>query len=73
MPWLIQSLKDKKVGRPCICRADDQALVRSITCWTLGRYSSWAVQSHPEDKSLFFIPTMEGVSVLCTGLELEPF
>jgi len=32
VPFLIQSLADKK------------ALVRSITCWTLSRYSSWIVQ-----------------------------
>ena len=32
VPFLIQSLSDKK------------ALVRSITCWTLSRYSSWIVQ-----------------------------
>jgi transportin-1 len=52
VPWLISSLKDKK------------ALVRSITCWTLGRYASWCVQSSPEDKTKFFIPTMEGVSCI---------
>lgn len=32
VPYLIQRLSDKK------------ALVRSITCWTLSRYSSWIVQ-----------------------------
>ncbi|CBY08006.1 unnamed protein product [Oikopleura dioica] len=32
VPYLIQRLADKK------------ALVRSITCWTLSRYSSWIVQ-----------------------------
>ena len=32
VPFLVSSLADKK------------ALVRSITCWTLSRYSSWIVQ-----------------------------
>ena len=32
VPFLIDSLSDRK------------ALVRSITCWTLSRYSSWIVQ-----------------------------
>ena len=40
VPYLIQRLSDKK------------ALVRSITCWTLSRYSNWIVQqstaSHDE-------------------------
>ena len=41
-----------------------QPLVRSITCWTLGRYASWCTQPISEEhKSLYFIPTMEGVSV----------
>lgn len=38
-----------------------EALVRSITCWTLGRYSSWIITA---DKQLHFIPTMEGVRTL---------
>ena len=30
-----------------LCLSDPKALVRSITCWTLSRYSSWVVkQSH---------------------------
>lgn len=49
VPWLITALKDKK------------ALVRSITCWTLGRYSSWVVAISEQDKTMFFIPTMEGL------------
>ncbi|ORY34979.1 putative importin beta-2 subunit [Naematelia encephala] len=49
VPWLIGMLKDSK------------ALVRSITCWTLGRYASWCVQASPEDKTKFFLPTMEGL------------
>ena len=49
--WLIGTLQHKK------------ALVRSITCWTLGRYSSWIVSS-AASKEQHFIPTMEGVSPL---------
>lgn len=49
VPWLITALKDKK------------ALVRSITCWTLGRYSAWIVAVSAQDKQTFFIPTMEGL------------
>lgn len=52
VPWLITSLKDAK------------ALVRSITCWTLGRYSSWVVQvakTDEQSKQQFFFPTMEGL------------
>ena len=44
VPYLIQRLSDKK------------ALVRSITCWTLSRYSNWIVQqstaSHDEGSIL---------------------
>ena len=36
VPYLINSLSDKK------------ALVRSITCWTLSRYSHWVVQQPHE-------------------------
>ncbi|KAK4684342.1 transportin-1, partial [Tremellales sp. Uapishka_1] len=49
VPWLVNALTDKK------------ALVRSITCWTLGRYASWCVVAVPEDKSQFFMPAMEGL------------
>ncbi|WOO77650.1 Transportin-1 [Vanrija pseudolonga] len=49
VPWLISALKDKK------------ALVRSITCWTLSRYSSWVVAVSATDKTQFFIPAMEGL------------
>ncbi|KAF7335845.1 Importin beta-2 subunit [Mycena sanguinolenta] len=37
-------------------------LVRSITCWTLGRYASWTMQPISEEhKNLYFVPTMEGL------------
>ncbi|WVR08285.1 hypothetical protein IAU60_005332 [Kwoniella sp. DSM 27419] len=49
IPFLLKSLHDKK------------ALVRSITCWTLGRYASWCVHVNAEDKTQYFIPTMEGL------------
>ncbi|KIL60471.1 hypothetical protein M378DRAFT_187779 [Amanita muscaria Koide BX008] len=50
IPYLISTLNDSK------------PLVRSITCWTLGRYASWCTQPISEEhKSLYFIPTMEGL------------
>ena len=36
VPWLIQTLNDPK------------PLIRSITCWTLSRYSKWVVAKHSE-------------------------
>ncbi|WWC73445.1 uncharacterized protein I206_107415 [Kwoniella pini CBS 10737] len=49
IPFLLKTLQDKK------------ALVRSITCWTLGRYASWCVHVNQADKTQYFIPTMEGL------------
>ncbi|KAF7979025.1 hypothetical protein HWV62_44005 [Athelia sp. TMB] len=50
VPYLINMLNDPK------------PLVRSITCWTLGRYASWCTQPISEDhKNQFFVPTMEGL------------
>ncbi|KAJ3789648.1 armadillo-type protein [Lentinula aff. detonsa] len=50
VPYLINTLNDSK------------PLVRSITCWTLGRYASWTTQPISEDhKQKYFIPTMEGL------------
>ncbi|ORY71887.1 armadillo-type protein [Pseudomassariella vexata] len=41
---------------------DPEPVVRQITCWTLGRYSSWAAQlSNPAQKQAFFEPMMEGI------------
>ncbi|RDW83352.1 ARM repeat-containing protein [Coleophoma crateriformis] len=41
---------------------DPEPLVRQITCWTLGRYSSWGANlSTPELRSQFFEPMMEGI------------
>ncbi|KAH9485663.1 Transportin-1 [Psilocybe cubensis] len=50
VPYLINTLNDPK------------PLVRSITCWTLGRYASWCTQPKSEEhKNQYFIPTMEGL------------
>ncbi|KAL5531979.1 hypothetical protein ACEPAF_5542 [Sanghuangporus sanghuang] len=50
IPYLINMLNDPK------------PLVRSITCWTLGRYASWCTQPiSPEHKMQFFVPTLEGL------------
>ncbi|KAI1659939.1 armadillo-type protein [Daldinia decipiens] len=41
---------------------DPEPVVRQITCWTLGRYSSWAADlSDPQQKQLYFEPMMEGI------------
>ncbi len=41
---------------------DPEPLVRQITCWTLGRYSSWAVNLNDEvERAKFFVPTVEGL------------
>lgn len=40
------------------CLSDDRPLIRSITCWTLSRYSHWIVgQSHDQ----YFEPLMHEV------------
>lgn len=39
------------------CLRDKKPLVRSITCWTLSRYSSWIVQNEAQ-QNRFFIPLM---------------
>jgi len=51
IPYLINMLNDPK------------PLVRSITCWTLGRYASWCTQpgATAEHKMQFFGPTLEGL------------
>lgn len=46
IPYLINCLSDKK------------ALVRSITCWTLSRYSHWVVGQPHE---LYLKPLMDEV------------
>jgi transportin-1 len=50
VPFLIDTLNDPK------------PLVRSITCWTLGRYASWCTQiASEEHRARFFVPAMEGL------------
>ena len=40
---------------------DPEPLVRQITCWTLARYSSWAINlSEPAKIATYFEPIMEG-------------
>ena len=43
--------------------AHPKPLVRSIACWTIGRYSSWTIKEDAtaEHKQQFFVPAMEGV------------
>jgi transportin-1 len=64
VPWLLGTLTNPKVRYSPFDHqsANSKALVRSITCWTLGRYSSWCVKALPEDHTKFLLPTMEGVS-----------
>ncbi|KAI1500969.1 armadillo-type protein [Biscogniauxia marginata] len=41
---------------------DNEPVVRQITCWTLGRYSSWAADlTDPTQKQQYFEPMMEGI------------
>ncbi|GAA5857231.1 hypothetical protein JCM8547_009387 [Rhodosporidiobolus lusitaniae] len=55
MNFLITSLNDPK------------PLVRSIACWTIGRYSSWTIKEDatPEHKQQYFVPAMEGLLKMC--------
>lgn len=50
IPFLVNALGDTK------------PLVRSIACWTLGRYSSWCIaDKSPEYQRAYFLPVMEGL------------
>ncbi|WFD34898.1 hypothetical protein MCUN1_001743 [Malassezia cuniculi] len=41
---------------------DAQPLVRSITCWTIGRYAPWIVgDTTPEHQQQFLMPVIEGL------------
>ncbi|BGP36860.1 hypothetical protein JCM10449v2_000762 [Rhodotorula kratochvilovae] len=55
MNFLINSLNDAK------------PLVRSIACWTIGRYSSWTIKEDatPEHRQQYFVPAMEGLLKMC--------
>ncbi|KAJ4373183.1 hypothetical protein N0V83_003475 [Neocucurbitaria cava] len=48
-PYLITLLQDPK------------PVVRTITCWTLGRYSGWAAHLDTAGKRQFFEPVMDGI------------
>ncbi|CAO1631359.1 unnamed protein product [Parajaminaea phylloscopi] len=50
VPYLVGKLSDSK------------PLVRSIACWTLGRYSSWCVaEKTAEHQRAYFLPVMESL------------
>lgn len=49
VPYLISLLEDS------------EPVVRQITCWTLGRYSSWAANLQNEEKQRYFVPLMDGI------------
>lgn len=49
VPYLISLLEDQ------------EPVVRQITCWTLGRYSSWAANLQDQQKDQFFVPMMDGI------------
>ena len=50
VPYLISLLEDP------------EPVVRQITCWTLGRYSSWAASlEDPAQKEAYFMPLMDGI------------
>ncbi|KAL8936758.1 MAG: hypothetical protein Q9216_004762 [Gyalolechia sp. 2 TL-2023] len=41
---------------------DQEPVIRLITCWALGRYSSWASHlENPNDRQRYFEPMMEGI------------
>ncbi|KAH6626809.1 armadillo-type protein [Chaetomium sp. MPI-SDFR-AT-0129] len=50
VPYLISLLEDS------------EPVVRTITCWTLGRYSAWAANlQDPAQKQTYFVPLMDGI------------
>lgn len=50
VPYLISLLEDQ------------EPVIRQITCWTLGRYSSWAANlTDSAQKQQFFLPIMDGI------------
>jgi hypothetical protein len=40
---------------------DKEPVVRQITCWTLGRYSSWAVNLNEQGRQQYFVPITNGL------------
>ncbi|KAK5995885.1 Importin subunit beta-2 [Cladobotryum mycophilum] len=50
VPYLISLLEDQ------------EPVVRQITCWALGRYSSWAANlADPSQREQYFLPMMDGI------------
>ncbi|KAL2025165.1 hypothetical protein VTK56DRAFT_167 [Thermocarpiscus australiensis] len=50
VPYLISLLEDP------------EPVVRTITCWTLGRYSPWAANlQDPVQRQTYFVPLMDGI------------
>lgn len=50
IPYLISLLEDH------------EPVVRTITCWTLGRYSAWAANlQDPTQRQTYFMPLMDGI------------
>ncbi|KAM6476330.1 armadillo-type protein [Trichoderma sp. SZMC 28011] len=50
VPYLISLLEDQ------------EPVVRQITCWALGRYSSWAANlAEQSQREQFFLPMMDGI------------
>ncbi|KAF2461896.1 armadillo-type protein [Lineolata rhizophorae] len=40
---------------------DKEPVVRQITCWSLGRYSSWAAHLQEQERPRYFEPMMDGI------------
>ena len=87
VPFLISTLDDAKVSLTSLFieliaqttrlislpfSFYEQPLVRAITCWTIGRYSSWCVNTPAETQAMFFLPAMEGVSPAQSSLSRDP-
>ncbi|KAJ3307219.1 hypothetical protein HDV03_001704 [Kappamyces sp. JEL0829] len=59
----------------------EKPLIRSITCWTLGRYISWIVNPPPEVRadhaahqqhfSTYFLPLLQGILAMCVDNNKE--
>ncbi len=40
---------------------DPEPVIRTIVCWTLGRYSGWAAALPEAQREQYFVPLMEGI------------
>lgn len=40
---------------------DPEPVIRTITCWTLGRYSGWAAALPDPEREQYFLPMMDGI------------